>query len=710
MEKLDNAHLILNSINISKDGEFSTQRIERDLPSVNQTLQAISNNIHLASAIPEFKTLQIYGVLLDDIENSLSDWRSTLFKYHDDLAGIDSELLSLTRDPAILKLPSDSLYQQIYLDELRQLAQKWRQADRSTEEHLNQIKALQLTVSKQYFMAVDLKSELSYMKKQLAHQLFSKQYRYFWEGKETRDTAAAKKDNAVESPWIQMSLIGFFLEHNLAEYILLFALFSLFYWWMRHRNYAWAYSLILLVIIHPLVELHASALPLNQLPLLVAITFLFWRQGPRNRFRYWLIIASLYILLLVNRAILDAFYARTCLLILSLVAFTWGSYAMWRLAGFFSLNKLIKLSFWVFAALNLVAIAANLFSRFSLARICITSAMFGVVEAIGLAVFMTCIQDRLRPSGDKTKEQLTKWDAIAMGMQKGSFQLLRVYSLVLWLITLAINLNVYDYLRTQLEEFIGHSFRIGSFSFRFGSILLFFGILYLSNLLQKYVGIIYDATADHGTSENGRKGSWMAMIRLFLIIGGFLLAIAASGVPLDKITIILGALGVGIGLGLQNIVNNLVSGIILVFERPFQIGDFIEISRKKGVVRDIGIRSSKMVTEDGADIIIPNGDLLSGQVVNWTVHARRVQVQISLTIESGPSLEDIESIVRKTLADKPGLSKEKQPRVLLNTSTERSTNITILVWVSNIGHIQSIKSQILRLLYQGFKDKGVRVL
>ncbi len=89
------------------------------------------------------------------------------------------------------------------------------------------------------------------------------------------------------------------------------------------------------------------------------------------------------------------------------------------------------------------------------------------------------------------------------------------------------------------------------------------------------------------------------MLRLILIILGFMLAIAASGLPVDKITIVLGALGVGIGLGLQTIVNNLVSGIILIFEQPFGIGDYIELNGKKGVVRDIGIRSSGLVTAEG---------------------------------------------------------------------------------------------------------------
>ena len=98
-----------------------------------------------------------------------------------------------------------------------------------------------------------------------------------------------------------------------------------------------------------------------------------------------------------------------------------------------------------------------------------------------------------------------------------------------------------------------------------------------------------------------------------------MLAVAASGFPLDKLTIIFSAFGVGIGFGLQNITNNLVSGMILAFEKPIQIGDIIEVDGKAGTVKEIGIRSSKLATSDGSEVIIPNADLISHHVENWTV-------------------------------------------------------------------------------------------
>ncbi len=161
------------------------------------------------------------------------------------------------------------------------------------------------------------------------------------------------------------------------------------------------------------------------------------------------------------------------------------------------------------------------------------------------------------------------------------------------------------------------------------------------------------------------------MLRLILIILGFMLAIAASGLPVDKITIVLGALGVCIGLGLQTIVNNLVSGIILIFEQPFGIGDYIELNGKKGVVRDIGIRSSRLVTAEGTEIIMPNGDLLAGEVINWTVQNNKVRIEVPMTVEAGPTLDQINNIVQEALAMRHrDLSDEDKPTVLLSTTTD----------------------------------------
>ena len=108
-----------------------------------------------------------------------------------------------------------------------------------------------------------------------------------------------------------------------------------------------------------------------------------------------------------------------------------------------------------------------------------------------------------------------------------------------------------------------------------------------------------------------------------LLAGLFFIALANAGLQLDKFTVITGALGLGIGFGLQNIVSNFASGLIVLFERPIRINDTVEIGGITGIVRRIGARSSTVLTAQGAEVIFPNSNLLSNQVTNWTLSSTR---------------------------------------------------------------------------------------
>jgi potassium-dependent mechanosensitive channel len=104
-----------------------------------------------------------------------------------------------------------------------------------------------------------------------------------------------------------------------------------------------------------------------------------------------------------------------------------------------------------------------------------------------------------------------------------------------------------------------------------------------------------------------------------LLLFGFFIALGMAGVDINRFTLLAGAFGVGVGFGMQNIVNNFISGLILLFERPIHLGDTVEVAGVQGVVKHIGIRSSVITTQDGADAIIPNATLISEKLMNWTL-------------------------------------------------------------------------------------------
>ncbi len=338
----------------------------------------------------------------------------------------------------------------------------------------------------------------------------------------------------------------------------------------------------------------------------------------------------------------------------------------------------------------------NIFGRLSLAKILSVTAIFGLTQIVGLSVFIQIIMEafQLQTLINQLKGGITARFNFER-IQKLLRRFLMILSIYIWTIVFTINLNIYNLLFRVTVGFLNKPRKIGSTSFEIGNILLFILIIYVSNLLQQGIGSLYGKTDDNWDPQIRKNGSRLAMTRLVLIIVGFLVAIAASGLPLDKITIVLGALGVGIGLGLQSIVNNLVSGVILIFEQPFRIGDYIELADKRGRVMDIGIRSSKLVMEEGAEVILPNGDLLSGRVINWTLRDDNVRIELPITIEQGRSFQEVEQIIMDVLNNSEYIWKNAQSEILLIAITDKLMSVHVLAWINNVHRVQFIRSDLL---------------
>jgi small-conductance mechanosensitive channel len=186
-------------------------------------------------------------------------------------------------------------------------------------------------------------------------------------------------------------------------------------------------------------------------------------------------------------------------------------------------------------------------------------------------------------------------------------------------------------------------------------------------------------------------------------------ALLALGFEFTKLTIILSALGVGIGFGLQGIVNNFVSGLILLFERPVRAGDYIELDGKWAEVKNIGLRATTAQTFDQADVIIPNADLVSNQVINWTLSNRRVRLIIPVGVAYG---SDIELVMKTLLAcakENSGIAGEPPPQVLFQSFGESSLDFELRVWVPNAEDRLTVKSELNQAIERKFRDAKIEI-
>jgi small-conductance mechanosensitive channel len=277
---------------------------------------------------------------------------------------------------------------------------------------------------------------------------------------------------------------------------------------------------------------------------------------------------------------------------------------------------------------------------------------------------------------------------------------------VMWLIVFTSNLNLYDNLFMRVSEFLNEPRFVGSISFTFGSILLFFLIIWLAHFLQRYVGYLL---GDIGDDDNDglEHRSKLLVTRLIVLSGGYLLAVSASGLPVDRITIVLGALGVGIGLGLQSIVNNFVSGIILIFDRPLKVGDSVEVGSHMGRVKEIGLRSSTLATNDGADVIIPNGDVLSQHIVNWTLSNTFRRIDFAITILTDDNKDAVVAIIKEVIKSTDRVLHKREPVVLVDQVKGDELTLKIYFWCDDVFKAELVKSEVRYQLYREFKVKGI---
>ena len=267
--------------------------------------------------------------------------------------------------------------------------------------------------------------------------------------------------------------------------------------------------------------------------------------------------------------------------------------------------------------------------------------------------------------------------------------------------------GVYDNLEGATKGLLALGFNLGSQRISVGLLLASAGILYgsflISRILQK---LLMDEVLVRRRVERGVRVSIGRLVHYVLIVVGFLLALLTLGFEFTKLTILLSALGVGIGFGLQSIVNNFVSGLILLFERPVRVGDIIELGGKWAEIKRIGLRATTVQTFDQADVIIPNADLVTNQVTNWTLSNRQVRLIIPVGVAYG---SDVPLVMEKLMACARTNSQvaQREPQVLFLDFGESSLDFELRVWILDADDRLKVRSELHQEIDRSFREAGI---
>jgi small-conductance mechanosensitive channel len=238
--------------------------------------------------------------------------------------------------------------------------------------------------------------------------------------------------------------------------------------------------------------------------------------------------------------------------------------------------------------------------------------------------------------------------------------------------------------------------------------LLFIISSFLKRLLQNRILVRYNL-------DIGVRQSVSTIIRYVVIVLGLTIIIQATGIDLSFLAIIAGALGIGIGFGLQGITNNFVSGLVILFERPIKVGDRIEVitesdEKISGDVIDISSRATTILTNDNISIIVPNSNLISSTVINWSHNDRKVRFNFKVPVHYKEDPERVKKLLVEVAIENDGVLKSPPPDVLFDDFGDSELVFILRVWTSRF--IQKpgvLKSQLYYAVYKKFKDNNIEI-
>jgi potassium efflux system protein len=287
---------------------------------------------------------------------------------------------------------------------------------------------------------------------------------------------------------------------------------------------------------------------------------------------------------------------------------------------------------------------------------------------------------------------------------------LRVLMTVLWVLLVLRNLRLLEGFLTALQSVLDVSLERGAISISLGDIVGFVITIWVSWLLSAFIRFVLEEDIyPRVTLPRGVPNALSRLLHYVILVFGFFVALGVLGVDLTKATILAGALGVGIGFGLQNVVNNFVSGLILLFERPVQVGDTVQIRDVTGQMQHIGIRSCVVRTWDGAEVIFPNAVLIAEPVTNWTLSSRLRRLTFSVGVAYGTDPAVVIELLRGVAKAHDGVLAFPEPLFWFTGFGDSALNFQMRVWTDRYDSWGTLQSDLYLATYKVLSDAGIQI-
>jgi len=721
----------MNKVPLVTSSFTQLQDISSHLKDADSVLEILKDRFSGNDRSLNIRNLQMYQSLLEELDNTMREFGKILNGYDQKMDDVRKEIRDLRKDTLMRGLFKDSVLRASFTPQLQTLRTKFKRADSLVKSNTAILNDLKAKVSTDAIVIEELGYQTTEALKTAGGRAFTKERLYLWEpvtaqGRRPPPGGFKKSVNA------EQQLAGYYFRNTRSKRSMLWVIGIAFFAWINYnfrslkklnklsalkefdfkyvKALPWLMTFVLVLNLAPLFDHNAPAIYIEttQFLLMVLLTPVFYKILPRQIFMGWGLFILLFLFLPVIRILgLPIRLMRYANVVHDLVAIVIGLlFIQVR-----SLRKEYRLMWWaviLYTFLNVLAVLMNMFGRVTLSQIFSATAVYALAQAASLSIFVQLVIEAflLQIQGSRIRKRYPEHFDVA-DIRKSLFRFISVLAVLIWAIVFSTNLNIYDSFSSGLQALFQASIVIGNSSFTIGGVVLFLGIIWVANFLQKYIAYFFGDIGDDAAFDDKGQRSRLLVTRLILLVLAFLLAISASGLPVDKITVILGALGVGIGLGLQGIVNNFVSGIILIFDRPLRIGDMVEIGNNKGRVKEIGIRSSTLLTEDGAEVILPNGDVLSKEITNWTLSNNNARINFNYKVAKLEDPETVKQELKELIATNEQVIARREVEIIMTFVNATSVSVRIAFWCKDIMKVAVVESEINNAIYSYFEKKGI---
>lgn len=480
------------------------------------------------------------------------------------------------------------------------------------------------------------------------------------------------------------------------------------------KDFPWLLTFAFLMIALPIILVYPPVIvtQLILLVLMILVTVIVYRKYITKELVVpFLILFGFYLIIKVDDFILNITLLDRFLYFLTIVISVFLIRVYWKNVYGKENDNLFVRVLLVFLIIHFASgFTLNILGWVTMSKIVISAGLRGYYLALLLGVGVYVLMDYILIMSSYFDKINKAFEVNLNRIRTKILLMLSFFAIAFWLYMYLDYLYVDSYVFAFLSEVVMQQRTIGSATFSIGSILIFVMILFFAFYIAGMIKQIIEVN-DYSSQDIQRSnvGSFLLIMRLTVIALGFLLALMASGIPLDTIAILISALSVGIGFGLQNIINNLVSGVIIAVERPFKVGDIVNYGGVDGMVKNIGVRSSIITSEDGSELIIPNGDLISKNLINWTSNNKFRKENLMIEVKSGATDEQFTVFINEAIEISDVKDKVTGIQVNLVSMGNEVQKWSLGFWVTDmVIHLQ-IKSSVIKSVNERLQKENIEV-